>query len=149
MNDPVKQIIVVRKDLIEREEMAMTPGKLAAQVAHAAMAPILEKMYNKPYSEYRDTKNYNKDYDLRLELKSGEPLKEWLEGSFAKVVVYVKSEEKLINLYNKLQAEGIIACIIKDDGRTIFDEPTITCLGIEPLPSSVIGPLTKRLQLLG
>ncbi len=40
MIDPVKQIIVVRKDLMTREKDPMTPGKLAAQVAHASLGPL-------------------------------------------------------------------------------------------------------------
>ena len=145
MIDPVKQIIVVRRDLMTREDNQMTPGKLAAQVAHASLAPLLEIAYGETYEERkpRDT-----DYSLILNLKEGEPLREWFEKDFRKIVLYVKSEEKLLKVYNEIKEAGFVASLIKDKGLTIFDEPTITCFGVEPLPHSVINPYVKKLQLL-
>jgi PTH2 family peptidyl-tRNA hydrolase len=145
MIDPIKQIIVVRKDLIEDPENPMTPGKLAVQVAHASMAPLLEIARGKPYEEVTPRKG---PYSLILNLEDGQPLKEWLEKDFRKIVLYVKSEEKLLNVYKKLKEAGFIVSLIKDAGLTVFNEPTITCFGVEPLHHSVINPYVKKLQLL-
>jgi len=144
--DPVKQIIVVRKDLLDRENEKMTCGKLAAQVSHASMAPILEKMRGGMTFDMISPTNEN--YRLFLDLKVGDPLKDWLEGSFRKVILYVKNESQLIKLHEQLKADNITTCLIKDSGFTIFSEPTITCLGIEPLRASVVDKYTKRLRLL-
>jgi peptidyl-tRNA hydrolase len=145
MKNP-KQIIVVRKDLINRENEKMTEGKLAAQVAHAAMAPILEKLRGGVKYE-NITKNEN-NYRLFIDVENDTPLKDWLEGSFTKIVLYVKSEQKLINLYNKIKEAGFTVCLIRDSGYTIFKEPTITCFGVEPLYPEQIDPLTKKARLL-
>jgi PTH2 family peptidyl-tRNA hydrolase len=145
MIDPVKQIIVVRKDLLIREEEQMTPGKMAAQVAHASMEALLEIATGKPYLE-RESRD--EDYDIALSLKKGEPLKEWLEGSFTKVVLYVKTEKKLLELADKIRDAGFVVSLIQDTGKTIFSEPTYTCFGVEPARHSEIYPLVKRARLL-
>jgi peptidyl-tRNA hydrolase len=145
MIDPVKQIIVVRKDLINDEKNPMTPGKMAAQVAHASIAPLLEIARGQPYEEAVPPKG---SYSLTLDLNEGQPLKEWLEKDFRKIVLYAKSEEKLLKCFNELKEAGFVVSLIKDSGLTIFDKPTITCFGVEPLYHSVINPYVKRLQLL-
>jgi PTH2 family peptidyl-tRNA hydrolase len=136
----VKQIIVVRTDL------DMPVGKLASQVAHASLAPILEKMRSKPHQEIE---SFEGDYTLSLDLEEGQDLKYWLDNDFKKIILKVKSGHKLINLYNKLREDGIIASLIYDNGLTIFNgAKTLTCMGIEPLESSKIDKYTKRLQIL-
>lgn len=145
MIDIIKQVIVVRRDLITREENPMTSGKLAAQVAHASMAPILELARGRPYAELTPL---DKEGTLTIDLEKHSSLKEWLAKDFTKIVLYVKSEESLIKVFNTIREAGYIASLIKDNGRTIFSEPTITCFGVEPLPASIIGPLTKKLRLL-
>lgn len=147
MVDPVKQVIVVRRDLMTREDQVMGAGKLAAQVAHAAMAPILEIARGVSYEDYKPQDGVD-NYSLILNLHKGDPLKEWLEKDFRKVVLYVKSEAKLISVYEELKEAGFVVSLIKDKGLTAFNEPTVTCFGVEPLPHSVINPYVKKLQLL-
>ncbi len=133
--DIIKQIIVVRKDLMTREENTLTPGKLSAQVAHASMAPILDQMH------VADTARY-------LDLEEFPYTRDWLSGPFRKIVLGVKSEEALMNKYNELKKAGLRVALITDAGYTVFKEPTVTCFGVEPLPASIIDPFTKRLRLL-
>ena len=133
--DIIKQVIIVRRDLINRNTAAMTPGKLAVQVAHASLGAILEQM---PVT----------DDVCFLDLEEFPYTRNWLAGHFRKIVLYVKSEEALMKKYHEIKNAGHIVSLIKDVGYTVFDEPTVTCFGVEPLPSSVIDPFTKRLQLL-
>ncbi len=133
--DVIKQIIVVRRDLITREENPMGPGKLAAQVAHASMAPLLDQMLSTENTRI-------------LNLESYPHTRAWLDGPFRKIILYVKSEEALLKKAKELEEAGIKISIIKDAGYTVFKEPTVTCFGVEPLPSSVIDPHTKRLRVL-
>ncbi len=133
--DKIKQIIVVRRDLMNRQTYAMTPGKLAAQVAHASMAPILDQMHVADRARYLDLEEFPYTRD-------------WLSGPFRKIVLGVKSEEALMNKYNELKEAGLRVALITDAGYTVFEEPTVTCFGVEPLPASIIDPHTKRLQLL-
>jgi len=146
-NNPklVKQIIVVRKDLLTREDNRMTVGKLAGQVAHAAMAPILEMMRGVQYKDHLPVKG---DDRIFLDMKEHSDIKSWLDTDFRKIILYVKTEEKLLSVYNQIREHGFIASLIEDNALTIFNEPTITCFGVEPLESSIIDPLTKRLRLL-
>jgi len=121
------QYIVVRSDLID----AMGVGKTSAQVAHASLGAILE---NKKLIET-------------------EPLKDWLNGSFTKLTVYVKSKTKLLNLSKKLEEEGIKYKLIWDSCRTMLepeekDGTTLTCMGVEPLFRKKVPKYLQKLRLL-
>lgn len=122
-----KQVIVIRKDL------NMNSGKLAAQVAHASMATLTKRL----------EKNEN-SYLLNIKDKN---LENWIENKFTKVILYVKSEEKLIEVYNKALEKGLNSYLIEDAGFTVFNKPTKTCLSIGPcLQEDLIG-ITDKLQL--
>ena len=138
----VKQIIVVRKDIVDK----MGPGKLSAQVAHASLAPLLQIM--RGGVPYEMTIPSDENLRLFVDLEMGTPLKDWIEGQFRKIVLYVKNEEQLLKKYNEIKEARFTVSLIKDAGYTVFEEPTITCFGVEPLRSKDIDPFTKRLQLL-
>lgn len=123
-----KQVIVIRKDL------QMPSGKLAAQVSHASMAPLIEKM--RGFSHELVTPN-DEEQRLFIDLIPGDAWKDWLDGRFRKIIVYVKSEEKLLNIFQKA----------KDAGFTFFDEPTYTCVGIGPCWSDDVDQITGKLPL--
>ncbi len=133
--DIIKQIIVVRKDLMDGKTMSIPCAKMAVQIAHASMAVILDQMTGLDDGRYLDLKHFIHT-------------NEWLESSFRKIVLYVKSEEALMKKFTELKEAGIEVSLITDAGYTIFDKPTITCFGVQPLPASVIDPHTKRLRLL-
>jgi PTH2 family peptidyl-tRNA hydrolase len=124
----VKQVIVFRKDLNVRK------GKLAAQVAHAAMKFLCD------------------DINLSTGLlgrKLNKPEKEWLNGGCAKIVVYCESEQELLELANKAKSHGIMAKTIVDAGRTEFHGvPTLTCCAFGPDYSHVLDEITGKLKLL-
>lgn len=74
--------------------------------------------------------------------------KDWKSGSIAKVCLYVKTEEELLELWEKVEVSGLPACLIKDSGLTEFDgEPTFTAIGIGPAYDSELKPLTGHLPL--
>lgn len=135
------------KYLIELENVGkMGKGKLSAQVAHASLAPILMLMRdNIHYIDYKAPQN---DYKLVLDMNKNSDIALWLESSFTKVVLYVKSEEALINIHKKLKENNIISELIFDEGRTAFKKPIYTCLGIEPLSKEKLKPFLKKLRLL-
>lgn len=118
MRSEPKQWIIARKDL------AMPPGKLAAQVAHASMGALLQGSRNQVdddlVNEYRIIPV---DHDLNS----------WLNGRFTKVVLEINSEEELLNLYNAARTEGKRVSKIIDSGLTVFNgQPTLTCVGLGP-----------------
>ena len=133
-----KQVIVIRKDL------QMPSGKLAAQVSHASMAPLIEKM--RGFSHELVTPNVE-EQRLFIDLIPGDAWKDWLDGRFRKIIVYVKSEEKLLNIFQKAKDANLPCSLIKDAGFTFFDEPTYTCVGIGPCWSDDVDQITGKLPL--
>ena len=125
----VKQVIVVRKDLNMRK------GKIAAQVAHAAMKFI----FDNNRSERAD--------QLLVDLSKEEAI--WANGAFAKIVAYVESEDALRDLMLKAQIKSVQCYPIIDAGRTEFNGvPTLTCAAFGPDDVDEIDEITGHLPLL-
>lgn len=125
----VKQVIVIRKDLNMRK------GKMIAQGAHASMKVLLDK-------------NESKNRD-RLEIPISEDIADWVFGNFRKIVVYVNSEQELLNIYNKAKDKNLICSIIEDNGLTEFNGiPTLTAVAIGPANEDSINEITGNLPLL-
>jgi len=114
-----KQAIVVRVDI------PMSPGKIAAQVAHAAVAAAERTRMEKP-----------------------EWFKEWISEGQKKVVLKVHDEEDLRNLKKEAEALRIPSELISDAGLTEIPPGTITALGIGPAPSELLDRVTGKLHLL-
>ena len=135
----VKQIIVVREDL------NMSRGKIGSQVAHASMKSLADAM-TKTTDEDGNSTGLVLTYSDSLNDKE---LKEWLDGSFTKIVVYVKSEQKLMDLYHKVKEAGLRVSLIIDNGTTEFNGvKTKTCIAIGPHSAERIDPFTKKYPLL-
>ena len=139
----VKQVIVVRKDL------QMRKGKIAAQVAHASMKVLLDRMGVRYYLyDLGDGDAYG-SADWTLSVDRDSPMWEWLNGSFAKVVLYVEFEDAIKALENRCHFMNIPCAVITDEGRTEFHgEPTVTCIAIGPDYSEKIDEITGGLPLL-
>jgi peptidyl-tRNA hydrolase, PTH2 family len=128
---PVKQVIVIRRDL------KMRRGKEIAQGAHAAMAWLTRRMV---------LRDGEAPAWASIELSQAEL--DWLAGSFRKVTVIVTSEEQLMAVYEKARAAGLVAELITDSGRTEFHGvPTPTSIGIGPDYDDLIDPVTGDLDL--
>lgn len=134
----VKQVIVMRKDL------SMRKGKMIAQGAHASMKVLLDNMWDMPF-EYED----DAGKQWRLDVSYESPLEYWLEHGFAKICVYVNSEEELLELLEKAKEAELPCALITDAGRTEFGGiPTNTCIAIGPAYVEDIDPITGHLKLL-
>lgn len=124
--------------LIFNRSLNMPAGKLAAQLSHASVGCVLQLFQKSEYpnsvvignSFYKDSAAYK-----------------WLFNKFTKVVLYVKSEESLLNVYNKAKDDNFNTVLIKDEGRTVFNEPTYTCVGIGPVYPSEVKHIVGKLQL--
>lgn len=143
MTSAVKQVIVVRKDLNMRK------GKIAAQVAHASMKVILDRM------EWGELEGHEGDLDGEtasvgsVVVIDSSALSLWLAGSFTKICISVDSEAELLEVFSKAQAAGILCSLIQDSGKTEFNGvPTYTCAAIGPAYSEEINPITGHLPLL-
>jgi len=113
-----KQVIVVREDL------AISEGKRAAQVAHASVSAALEA---------RD--------------KHAKWFKGWLREGQRKVVLRTKDVDELRVLHEAARALKLPAVIIDDAGLTELPPGTTTCLGIGPAPEEIVDRVTRRLRL--
>jgi peptidyl-tRNA hydrolase len=132
-----KQVIVVRKDL--GIPAAQLVGKLAAQVAHAAMGAIKSEMTVEVQSGRRV-------YTLIVEDDTA--MADWWEGSFTKPVLSCKDLAELLTIEEKAKAAGLPVCRITDNGRTVFKgEPTVTCLAIGPAFNEQFDGITSHLRL--
>jgi len=116
MPDKIKQIIVVN------ESLKLPKGKLAAQVAHAAVAAFLEA--------------------------SEAAKKMWLAAGMPKVVLKIDSADHLTQLEDEAKRRGIPVHIVADAGRTVVPAGTITCLGLGPADADELNELTGGLKLL-
>lgn len=132
----VKQVIVMRKDLHMRK------GKMIAQGAHASVDSLLS------FFSYR---NQSGVITRSVTYDQESPLNEWLNGMYAKICLYVESEEELVALYDRIRTESpqIPVSMIVDAGLTEFHgEETKTCIGIGPWWSDEIDVFTGQLNLL-
>lgn len=132
-----KQVIVIRKDL------NMPAGKLAAQVSHASFGVFSKNFKLEQLNENQESITITFDKNNKFD----QAAKIWLSERFTKVIVYVKSEKALLDVYEKANLKGIPNCLIEDAGFTIFNEPTKTCLGIGPCYQDDLIGITDKLQL--
>ncbi len=131
-----KQVIVMRKDLNMRK------GKMIAQGSHASMGAVFLLQEDLALAGQVSNKvQYSKDVHAAA--------KEWLEGQFSKICVYVKSEEELMEVYKKAIQANLPVKLITDSGRTEFHgQPTRTCLAIGPVWADDVDKITGELPLL-
>jgi PTH2 family peptidyl-tRNA hydrolase len=114
---------VIKQTILIRNDLNMRKGKMVAQGAHAALSAALTVL---------DTPE----------------CKEWLETGMTKIVLYVRSEQELLDFYRLAVAHGFPAALIKDKAHTEFKEPTHTAVAIGPADKDRIDILTKDLPLL-
>lgn len=122
MNDGAfqyKLVVAVRSDL------KLSPGKVAVQVAHAAVTCALQ-------CRERDRRTFDA----------------WFAEGQRKVVVKVSSKEEIFELQRQAQAKGLVSSVIEDAGLTEIPPGTVTCVGIGPARETEIDPLTRKLQLM-
>jgi PTH2 family peptidyl-tRNA hydrolase len=110
-----KQVVAVRSDL------GLGTGKLAAQVAHAALNAA-----------------DNADPAVR---------DRWLAAGGTKVVVKAPDEPTIRDLASEAQRAGLPFAVVDDAGRTQVAPGTTTAIGIGPADAGAIDRLTGDLSL--
>jgi len=112
-----KQVIVVREDL------KMSPGKLAVQVAHASVGAIYNSNLLRP------------------------TLENWFAEGFRKIVLKVPTTKEIIALEGKCVEQNVPFYAVYDFGLTELEPNTLTCIGIGPDLNENIDKITGRLGL--
>jgi PTH2 family peptidyl-tRNA hydrolase len=111
----MKQAIVARSDL------GMSPGKLAAQVAHAALSAY--------------------------EQADAQARREWKQGGQKKVVVKAPDERTLFERKEEAEAAGLPTSVINDAGHTQLEPGTVTALAVGPAGDDAVDAVTGDLAL--
>lgn len=112
----MKQVIVARRDL------DMGTGKLAAQVAHAALSAA-----EKADDSTRRT---------------------WKTDGQRKVVLRADDERTIHEIADQARRAGLPFAIISDAGHTQLEPGTVTAVGIGPAPAEAVDRITGELSLL-
>jgi len=104
--------------------LGMSPGKVASQVAHAALV-------------------------AGLKAQTHEGFVSWLLGGMKKIVLETAVESELVDLDNRAKKFGLVTHLVQDEGHTENPFGSYTALAIGPAPSATIDKVVGHLALLG
>jgi PTH2 family peptidyl-tRNA hydrolase len=108
--------------IVTRDDLKLTKGKLAVQVAHAAVTA----------SDFADKKEREA----------------WIRDGQKKVVLRTATLQDLFLLKEMARREGLSTTLITDAGLTQIAPGTITVLGIGPAPVEKLDKVVGKLKLL-
>ena len=108
--------------IVTRDDLKLTKGKLAVQVAHAALTA----------SDFADKKERES----------------WIRDGQKKVVLKVATLNDLFLIKEIARREGLSTALITDAGLTQIAPGTITVLGIGPAPVEKLDKVVGKLKLL-
>ena len=150
----MRQLIIARKDL------QMSPGKLAAQVAHASMAWLTDLVRRNANPKFADPDVQGKKYYQTTFKIDADIFEQWFDGSFTKTVCETKNRNGILKAQRIAEGlglkEGIDYFVIKDDCLTELTPEeveedgvgrTITCIGFRPLPDEIAHTISRKFQL--
>lgn len=118
--EKIKLVIVVRSDL------GMSPGKVAAQCAHAAVISYCTAVETSP-----------------------KLCQMWMSTGQQKVVLRCNnsSEATLLNYVQQAKSKGLLTSTVIDAGHTQVLKGSLTVAGIGPGPESLINEVTGKLKV--
>ena len=149
-----KQIIIARKDL------GLSPGKLAAQVSHASMAFLTNKIKNN--SDLFQVTLFDDEYEwYETSFALDKDLYEqWINGIFTKVTLQARNKNHLLKAKIMAEEMGLVEgkdfFLIKDNCLTELESEeidengvgrTLTCIGFKPMDSEIIDKIGKKYHL--
>jgi len=114
-----------RMYFVVRSDLKMGSGKIASQVAHAAVMCFKRAA--------RDCPLLVRSWELQ-----GQP----------KVVLKVTNHEDLVRIETEAQAAGIVTARVNDAGHTQVASGSFTVLGMGPAPTTAFTKITGKLKLL-
>ena len=118
-----KEIQVDYKMVILTRDIVMSPGKLAAQVAHAAV-----------------------ECTLKAKEKDPRKVKKWLKEGQKKVILRA-DEDEMIKLQEMAHLANLQTAIVHDAGLTELEPGTLTAIAIGPASEVELNKITGYLKL--
>jgi len=115
--------VAVKLAVVVRTDLDMGRGKIAAQVAHAAVAATLASLGTADFAA-------------------------WLAEGQPKVVLRVRTAGQLEDVARQARAGGLPVEVIIDAVRTPVTPRTLTCCALGPAESQRIDAVTAGLALL-
>ena len=104
------------------KKLGMSPGKMAAQVAHAA---CLAQRGSKP-----------------------EIVDDWYKfGFYTKLVMEARDADHINTIERYLKERGIKSFIVIDEGHTEIPKHTVTALGVEIIDKNELGEIFQEFKL--
>ena len=122
-SDDLKMVFLVRQDL------KMGAGKIAAQVAHAAIGL------------YDDILEEDNIYQKTA-------LNSWFNYGQKKIVLKAENLDTILDVVKKCKKLKLQYCLITDAGHTQIPEGSVTVLGIGPDTSDKINTITGTFKLM-
>jgi PTH2 family peptidyl-tRNA hydrolase len=111
--------------VVVRDDLQLSRGKLAVQVAHAAVSCAFKARRAK--SAW---------------------LKAWIDEGQRKVILRAEDLEELRELEGRARSLGLTTELVTDAGLTEVPPGTTTCLGIGPGPEELVDRVTGHLRLV-
>ena len=108
------------------KDMGGNRGKMAAQAGHA----FLHAFWSAEKCDRLMAESY----------RSG--------GMAKKITLVVPTTAELLTMYLDFQFRGLGVTLVTDAARTVFEKPTITCVGVGPVPDDYDCPILKSLKVL-
>lgn len=143
----MRQIIIARKDL------NMSPGKLAAQVAHASWAFLSNQIREE--GQLVDTDLYQVNLYINKEV-----YEQWFCGIFTKTICEAKNYHQLLKVIDIAKEIGLVeghdyfliwdACLTELAPEAVDEDGvgrTLTCIGFRPLDDETAWKISKKFQL--
>lgn len=146
----MRQVIITRKDL------NMSPGKLAAQVAHASWAFLSQEIRDAGTVIGGSLPDY---VEIPLIIKK-DIYEQWFCGIFTKTICEAKNYQQLLKATRLAEELGLHkdedyfliwdACLTELTPEIIDENGigrTLTCIGFRPLEDEVAWKISKKFQL--
>ncbi|MDP3065255.1 MAG: peptidyl-tRNA hydrolase Pth2 [Methanobacteriaceae archaeon] len=112
----------MKQVIVMRGDLPISRGKFAAQACHGSLGAY---------------KRADKSKIIK-----------WEREAEKKVVLKVKDQEELYQIFELVKSAGIPHYLVRDAGHTELPPSTVTCLGIGPDDDEKIDKITSELKLL-
>jgi peptidyl-tRNA hydrolase len=106
-------------------------GKLCSQVGHGFLGAFINCADNELKDRYL-----------------GVNTEGLIDSGHAKITLQAKNLHALMRAQAECKSLGLSTALICDAGRTVFPEPTITCLGIGPVEYDHLPKFVQKMRLL-